>query len=305
MQDDLHPDAHRPTVTTGPAPSRARTSLLTWGTAALVIVIVIVLVVVKVTGTSTTTPPTTAPPATAAPASVVHALTAIPASVYDDVGVTSTDEVVSPPAVLGGQPLLTDGGKPEVLFVGGEFCPYCAAERWGLVAALARFGKISGLDAMQSASNEAFPGTPTFTFVQTHFTSPYVAAVLIEHYSEQKNAAGTAYEQLEALPRSDQELMAKYASATPNAPSNVLPFVDVANRAVVDGADFSPAVFQQLTSAQIATALSDAKAPSTQAIVATANYLSAVICSVDGQRPATVCTSIGVVAADTALGLSP
>lgn len=287
------------------APRRARTSLLTWGTAALVIVIVIVLVVVKVTGTSTTTSPTTGPPATPAPSSVVHAITAIPSSVFDDVGVTSTDVTVSAPVLLQGQPRLADAGKPEVLFVGGEFCPYCAAERWGLVAALARFGKFSGLDAMQSASNEAFPATPTFTFVQTRYHSPYVAAVLIEHYGEQKNPAGTAYEQLEPLPGADRVLMDKYGGATPGVPAGTLPFLDVANRAIVDGASFSPAVFQQLTSAQIATALSDAKAPSTQAVVATANYLSAAICAADGERPADVCTSVGVLAADTALGLTP
>ena len=40
-----------------------------------------------------------------------------------------------------------------------------------------------------------------------------------------------------------------------------------------------------------------------QAIVGSANYLTAGICHADGQQPATVCTSPGVKAAATALGL--
>ena len=40
---------------------------------------------------------------------------------------------------------LSSGGKPEVLYVGTEFCPYCAAESWSLIVALSRFGQFSGL----------------------------------------------------------------------------------------------------------------------------------------------------------------
>jgi hypothetical protein len=36
--------------------------------------------------------------------------------------------------------LLTSGGKPEVLYMGGDFCPFCAAERWSIIMALSRFG---------------------------------------------------------------------------------------------------------------------------------------------------------------------
>ena len=32
-------------------------------------------------------------------------------------------------------------GKCLVFFMGAEFCPFCAAERWAIVGALDRFGK--------------------------------------------------------------------------------------------------------------------------------------------------------------------
>ncbi len=290
----------------GAATRRPATSLLTWATVALVLGIVVALVVIKVTGSATVN--TSAAVVTPTPASpaVVKAATTIPAAVYDTVGVTSTDAALTPPELLHGQPALTSGGKPEVVFVGDEFCPYCAAERWALVAALSRFGSFGDtLYAMQSGSDEAFPGTPTFTFDGTRYRSQYVAATLVEHYGDQRNGAGTAYAVLERLTPGVRALLDKYGRRTAGSPGGVVPFVDVANEAVVSGGQFSPSVLQQLSASQIATGLTDPKDPATQAIVASANYLSAVICQADGQLPVQVCASSGVSAAADALGLAP
>ncbi len=293
-----------PTSDSGAAGRRPAASLLTWGTAALVLVIVVVLVVIKVTGApASSTPAAVQIPTPAAPA-VVKAVTTIPGSVYDTVGVTSSDAALTPPTLLHGQPRLTSNGKPEVVFVGDEFCPYCAAERWALVAALSRFGTFGDtLDASQSAPNEVFPNTPTFTFEGARYRSKYLSATLVEHYGNQKNSASTAYAVLEPLTAEEKALMARYDRRTPGAPGGVVPFVDVANEAVVSGGEFSPSVLQQLSANQIATGLTDPGDPATQAIVASANYLSAVVCQADGGLPARVCTSAGVTVAASALGL--
>ena len=291
-----------PPADPGAAARRPATSLLTWATVALVLVIVVVLVVIKVTGTPTApTPSGTVTPTPASP-SVVKAVTTIPASVYDAVGVKSSDAALEPPTVLHGQPALTAGGKPEVIFVGNEFCPFCAAERWAVVAALSRFGTFGDkLYAMQSGGNEAFPGTPTFTFDGASYRSRYLEATLVEHYGDQKNSAGTAYAVLKHLSPKVRALLTKYDRQTPGSPGGVVPFVDVANRVVVTGGQFSPSVLQQLNVNDIATGLTDPKDPATQAIVASANYLSAAICRADGQVPAKVCRSDGVRAAASAL----
>src|SRR5271155_4359240 len=42
-------------------------------------------------------------------------------------------------------PLLVSNGRPEVIFLGAEFCPYCSVERWSLVMALSKFGNFSHL----------------------------------------------------------------------------------------------------------------------------------------------------------------
>jgi len=287
------------------ATRRPATSLLTWGTVALVLVIVVVLVVIKMTGGQPSSTPSAAVTPTPAPSSVVKAVTTIPESVYDAVGVDSADATLTPPTVLHGQHRLTFGGKPELVFVGNEFCPYCAAERWAVVAALSRFGTFGdSLYATQSGSNEAFPSTPTFTFDGTHYRSKYLAATLVEHYGDQKNGEGTAYAVLEPLTSGEKGLIARYDRQTPGAPGGVVPFVDVANAAVVAGGQFSPSILQELSVNEIATGLTDPNDPATQAIVASANYLSAVICQVDGQLPAGVCSSAGVAHAAGALGLA-
>ncbi len=300
------PESRVPPPDLGAATRRPATSLLTWGTVAVVLVIVIVLVVLKVAGAPAASTPSGAPTPTPAAPAVVKAVTTIPESVYDAVGVESADATLTPPTLLHGQPRLSSGGKPEVVFVGDEFCPYCAAERWAVVAALSRFGTFGDtLYATQSGPNEAFPSTPTFTFEGTRYRSKYLTATLVEHYGDQKDGAGTAYAVLERLSPGVRALLARYDRRTPGAPGGVVPFVDVANEAVVSGGEFSPAVLQQLNANEIATGLTDPKDPATQAIVASANYLSALICHADGELPATVCASTGVTAAASALGLGP
>ena len=299
-------DAPAPPPDPSEAVRRPATSLLTWGTVVLVLVIVIVLVVIKVTGTPTTSTPGGAVTPTAAPPSVVKAVTTIPASVFDTVGVKSSDATLTPPALLRGQPPLTADGKPELVFVGNEFSPYSAAERWALVAALSRFGTFGNtLYASQSGGNEAFPSTPTFTFQGTRYRSRYLSAVLVEHYGDQKNGAGTAYAVLEHLTPKVRALLEAYDHPTAGSSGGDVPFVDVANAAVVTGGQFSPSVLQQLNVNDIATGLTDPKAPATQAIVGSANYLSATICKADGERPKRVCRSPGVRAAAKALGVLP
>jgi hypothetical protein len=58
-----------------------------------------------------------------------------------------------------------------------------------------------------------------------------------------------------------------------------------------------------LTRANIATGLSDPTSPVTDAIIASANYQTASICSLTKNQPSNVCTSSGVLAAKKAMGI--
>lgn len=54
------------------------------------------------------------------------------------------------PKNISGAPLEING-KPAVVYITAEFCPYCAIERWGLVIALMRFGNFTDSHTPQAA----------------------------------------------------------------------------------------------------------------------------------------------------------
>jgi len=80
--------------------------------------------------------------------------------------------VVSPTSVNSPTPL-TLGGKPEILYMGAEYCPYCAAERWAMIVALDKFGNFTGIEYMQSSPADTYANTSTFTFAKATYTSDY------------------------------------------------------------------------------------------------------------------------------------
>ena len=70
--------------------------------------------------------------------------------------------------------LPTVDGKPKIVFVGAEYCPFCAAERWSMIYWLSQFGTFKGLTQIQSSSTDIYPDTNTFTFYKSSYTSQYV-----------------------------------------------------------------------------------------------------------------------------------
>ena len=89
---------------------------------------------------------------------------------------------VTAPTPVTGAPL-AENGKPEVFYVGAEYCPYCAAQNWALIVALSRFGTFSGLTTIRSADYPPFPPLDTWTFYGSSYTSEYLAFVPVETFS--------------------------------------------------------------------------------------------------------------------------
>jgi thiol-disulfide isomerase/thioredoxin len=195
-----------------------------------------------------------------------------------------------------GQPLLKSADLPEVLYMGGEFCPYCAIDRWSLITALSRFGTFSGLKLMSSSLGDSYGGTPTFTFYQSSYKSPYFVFTPLEVENVNKDTLVT--------PTSAQTAVIDEYGSTKYFPTNTdggigFPFVDVGNRYLQSGDPdwLDPALIQPLTRSQIALALHEPTNGAAQAIDAQANFISAAVCSIDGNMPTNVCTSSGVKAA--------
>ena len=66
----------------------------------------------------------------------------------------------------------------------------------------------------------------------------------------------------------------------------------------------TPAILAGLDQQEIAAKLTNPTDPVTEAIVGTANYLTASICAETGDQPASVCSAAGVHKAAAAMKLS-
>jgi hypothetical protein len=197
-----------------------------------------------------------------------------------------------------GQPALSAGGKPQVLYLGAEYCPFCAAQRWALIVALSRFGTFTGLRNMQSAATSAFPEVQSFSFDGATYKSPYVSFAGIEEYSDAPGPNGV-FTRIAFPTTAQQATVNRYGPIavpgwTARSGGNLFPFVDVGNRAVSGTSLFSPAALEGLSQATIASHLDDPTNPVTKAVIGSANYLTAAICMATDQQPPRLCASKGV-----------
>ena len=223
----------------------------------------------------------------------VLASLSVPAGTLDSVGNPAS---IVPPSRAGGSGGILRGadGKPLITYVGAEYCPYCAAERWALAVALSRFGTFSHLSATHSASGDVYPNTQTLSFYGSSYTSPYLDFQPVEEATNQP--VGSTYQTLQTPTAAQSSLLSTYDSA------GTIPFLDIGNRFVVNGASYSPQVLQGLSRAQIAAALSDPSSPVAEAIDGTANNITAAICSVTGNQPSSVCGSPAISAIAKKIG---
>jgi len=250
-----------------------------------VIAIVLGLIIWKSAGSSTAVAGTKA---TAAEASLVtKQITTVAASTLDAVGKGSG---VAPLRPTNGQPALTSGGKPEILYMGAEYCPYCAAERWAMVVALSRFGTFSNLNLIHSDPTDIYPNTPTLTFHGSSYTSKYVTFTPVEMYGLKNNGVT-----LQKPTAAETALMTKYDPGTAGQGSP-FPFVDIGNQYVAIGAQYLPSSLAKLTWAQVAAAIRDPSSTVAKGVDGTANSITAAICKITKDAPAAVCNSAGTKA---------
>ena len=250
--------------------------------APVLVVILLVGVLVAVKASSGSSGPKSGKVATTATQTVAQEVTSVPAAVLNQVGVGSLS--ASPKALTGAA--LTAGSLPRVLYVGAEWCPYCAAERWALAVALSRFGTLTGLGEVQSSSTDVYPSTSTLTFHGATYTSTYLSLTAREIYSNQ--ASGGSYAPLDTLTAADKSLFESVGGGG-------FPFIDIGGRYLFS-ATYDPATLKGLTQDQIAKDLSDPSSAVAKGVDGSANVITAAICATTNQQPASVCDASGVKA---------
>jgi hypothetical protein len=170
-------------------------------------------------------------------------------------------------------PPLTIGGKSAIVFVSEESCPFCAAERWSLVVALSHFGTWSHLGFTTSSAADVYPSTATLSFR----TTVYHSTELTLRTTELADNAGRP---LQAQSPLDTRLIGAfdvppYVNSADQ--SGAVPFLDIANRYILAGAQYNPQILAGLTAAQIASQLSNPSSPVAQAIDGSAQVIIAAL----------------------------
>jgi hypothetical protein len=222
-------------------------------------------------------------------ASLTAQVTSVPAAVLDQVG---SGQATSAPSAITGAPLTSDG-KPEMLYIGAEYCPYCAAERWSMIVALSRFGTFTGLATTHSAARngagtaEPYPNTATWTFANASFTSSYLTFTSVEEFTNIPDPSTGGYTTLQTPTAEQQALLQKYDAAN----SDAIPFIDFGNKYMSVGASYDPGVLQGLTWSQIAADLHDPSTRVAKSVLGAANYITATLCKLTGNTPAAACTA--------------
>ena len=240
---------------------------------AAVLAVLAGLVAVKLTSANP------APSESPAPSSVVSQVTTVPAAVLAR---ASAGHAVTPLlAVKTAGPPLTISGKPAIVFVSEESCPFCAAERWPLAVALSHFGTWSGLGSTRSSATDVYPNTATLSFRAARYTSPDLTL----RTTELTNNIGRP---LQAQTPLDTRLMDAYdvpPYVNSADQSGAVPFLDIANHDILAGAQYNPQVLAGLSAAQIASQLRNPHSPVAKAIDGSANVIIAAINHVLRHQP--------------------
>jgi thiol-disulfide isomerase/thioredoxin len=240
------------------------------GMVALVIVAVVVLFLARGGGSGGNGMATAAPASTSASGTV-------PAGSH---GPTEAASLALAQVRRGSSEPLVEGGKPLVFFMGAEWCPFCASERWALVKATSRFGKWTGLRELLSRSGQDyFPALPTYDLTHATYTSKYFD---LRH----KELATVEGDPLQKLSHFEEKLVDEYDER------GSVPFLfasGAAGRYTVE-LGFSPGL---LSGREFATlhheVATDAPTPGVEAIDGQTEAITALICKLDGQQPASVC----------------
>ncbi len=205
----------------------------------------------------------------------------LPTSTFAKIGAGS---VTNPPKPMSTQKAETKDGKPVVTYVGAEFCPFCAMERWSLVLALNRFGSFSGLQPDVSTANDRPANIPTMTFRKATYKSKYLVFKPYETRDREGNP-------LENPPQSVATIMQR------ENPGGGIPWMDFGGKMTSSGSTYQAPQMSNKSSEWVMSQLKKPDSKLAQQIVGAANTLTATFCGLTDGKPTNVCQAKGVIAA--------
>ncbi|MDA8045621.1 MAG: DUF929 family protein [Actinomycetota bacterium] len=261
--------------------TQRRNRTLAYAAVAAAVVIIAVFVAIGVSGGGSS-----GTPRQPAPQAAVDQLNSISLTTLVD-GANRISPAVDATTATGGT--LTQNGKPEVLFIGAEFCPICAAERWPMTIALMKFGTFTGLKTTHSAVADGDAGT--WSYYGSTYSSPYLVFTPRELYTNQPS--GNYYKPLDTLTKAQQAIWQANEGSSANGLS--FPFIDFGGKAVLESAQYSPTtIYNKSFSSILASVGSNDNTIGAQ-IDSAAAVFTKYLCSITNNQPGNVCSAVAKV----------
>lgn len=184
-----------------------------------------------------------------------------------------------------------------VSYVGAEYCPYCAIQRWALLVALSKFGTFTHLDnEVFSSSSDVYPHLASWSFLGATYSSKYFNFHPTELTSSTRSNGGPGgYQRLERMSPAQRIAFDLYN------PQGSIPFVDIGNRYVTLGASASPSALEGLSLSEIGSDLNRPRSAAAQAIDGAANYMIAALCTMTNTPSPAICATSSARSASKSL----
>jgi thiol-disulfide isomerase/thioredoxin len=222
-----------------------------------------------------------------APQAAVQTITNVP-----DAVLTSAAAKISNlyPAVPGISGALNSGGKPELLYIGAEFCPFCAAERWPMIIALSKFGTFTNLQQTHSAVTDGNVGT--WSFYGSTYTSPYLTFTSVENETNTSKPL--------QKPTAAQQAIWTSTETKYEGKGGYYPFIDIGGKYVMLSAQYDDAIVYNHSFSTILSTVGTNNNTIGASIDAAAAVMTKYICDVTSNKPASVCSTFSRINAPVA-----
>jgi hypothetical protein len=273
--------------------ARQQRLYLAGGLVAVIVVAAAVLVSVSFIGNGKAAPPSQSSIGEfALPPGAQSAVEAVPTAKLVAAALSKNKYAAPLQALPANNKVLKKAGKPAIIYIGADSCPYCAGERWALVMALSKFGTFSKLMGTSSSAVDINPSTPTFSFYGSKYSSPYISFEPVETTTNKYDPSIGSYGPLQQPTAFERSLYSKWDRPPYTTQAGGIPFVYLGGRYLLTGGQYDAskiAGWQMLRAAEYMTAGTN---PTSLGAEAAAGYLVGEICSLTHDRPARVCAAV-------------
>ncbi len=188
-------------------------------------------------------------------------------------------------------PRVGSGSKVGVFYLGANFCPYCAGQRWPLLLTLMRFGHFENVKYMLSSSDDVYPDTPTFSFYQSRYHSTHIDFIPVEVRTREGKP-------LQQPTKEQRRIYTKFDAPPYTRTPGGIPFIYIDGQYELVRPLLMASDIQGMDWEQITAALNRPDSKLFQHLMPQVNLFTAVLCRMDGGHPAKVCSAPGVAAAN-------